>query len=118
MHWRARRSDHSVRFVFVETRMPRALAEPLQLQLVDVAETLDQPLEVVERQERERTVRRAVLAELDRAHLAAQVALADRLDLHEARERRHGSRARGEWGVERRHRREGHTNGTRKRKAP
>ena len=34
----------------------------------------------------ERPVRRAVLAELDRAHLAAQVALADRLDLEEPRQ--------------------------------
>jgi len=59
------------------------LAQPLKLQLFQVRKLVDQGREDVEVHEGRRAVGRAVLAKLDGAHLAAQVALADRLDLKE-----------------------------------
>jgi len=72
----------------VEARVHRRLAEPLQVQLAQARELVEQARECLERHEREWPVRRTVAPELDGAHLAAQVALADRLDLHELRQRR------------------------------
>jgi hypothetical protein len=68
------------------------LAEPLQMQLAHAVELIDQPREAIEGHEGQRAVGWAVAAELDRAHLAAQVALPDGLDLHVGRQRyrRHG----------------------------
>ena len=67
-----------------EPRVHHRLAQPLKLELFQVRELFDQPCEDVEIHERGRTVRRTILSELDRAHLATQVALADRLDLEKS----------------------------------
>jgi hypothetical protein len=61
-------------------------AEPLELKVIQRRELVDQADEIVERHEGKRAVRRSIAPELDRAHLAAQVALADRLDLQVGRE--------------------------------
>ena len=94
----ARRAVRSVRLVLVLTRDPpgdgigdhveeagvhHRLAQPLQLQLLEAGEPVDQAGEDIEVHEGRRAVGRPVLPELDRAHLAAQVALADGLDLEE-----------------------------------
>ena len=51
------------------------------MELGERRELIDDGSEFVELHRGERPVRRPILAELDRAHFAAQVALSDRLDL-------------------------------------
>jgi hypothetical protein len=87
-----RRVPHHVE----EARVHERLAQPLQVQLRHPGKAVQQLAVGRELQQRGP---RAVLAELHRAHAAAQVAAADRLDLHERREvgarREHGRRCHG-----------------------
>jgi hypothetical protein len=62
-------------------RVHHRFPEPLQMKLLQSAPLLDQACELVERHERKRTIRRTILPELDSAHLAAEVALTNWLDL-------------------------------------
>jgi hypothetical protein len=63
-------------------------SQSLQLQLLCRAELLYQSLKNRFIDEGGRTVGRPILAELDGAHATTKIALAHRLDLHEARKRR------------------------------
>jgi hypothetical protein len=60
-------------------------AQPLQMQFLETGPAIDQRREIVERHKREGTVGWAILPELDGAHLAAEVALANGFDLEIAR---------------------------------
>jgi hypothetical protein len=71
--------------------MHHRLAESLELQLFHGTELLDQSLKNPLIDERGRSMRLRIVAKLDRAHPATQIASADRLDLNEARQR---------WGCE------------------
>ena len=53
----------------------------LQMQGLETLELIDQAGEIAKVHEGRRAIRRAILAKLDWAHRAAQVALSDRLDL-------------------------------------
>jgi hypothetical protein len=69
-HASVRRIAHHVE----EARVHQRLAQTLQVQPLEVRHLVDQPAEDAEVHERERTIGRAVLAELYGAHLAAQIA--------------------------------------------
>ena len=85
-----------------ELRMQHRLAQPLQLQLGHAGELVEQAGEQPEVDMRGPVARRAFRAQPHRAHAAAQVALADRLDLQESRRRRGRARRAGRAGCARR----------------
>ncbi|MGZ3388006.1 MAG: hypothetical protein ACXVCF_00230 [Isosphaeraceae bacterium] len=65
--------------------MHHRLAQSLELKLLQLGELIEQSGERSEVHERRRAMGWAILPELDRAHLAPKVALADGLDLEESR---------------------------------
>src|SRR5438874_3389630 len=69
--------------------MHQGLAQSLQMESLEVGIFVHKPGEDLEGHKSGRTMRRAVAAELDRAHPATKVALADRLDL-QVRRKLHG----------------------------
>jgi hypothetical protein len=62
--------------------MHHRFAQPLQVQLAQLGHLVDKAREDGEFHERGRPMRRSVAAKLNRAHLAAQVALANGLNLN------------------------------------
>ena len=63
-------------------------AQPLKVQMLQAGHLIEDAGELLERHEGRRTVRWPILAELDWTHLAAKVALTDRLDLEKTGQRR------------------------------
>src|SRR5690349_19389533 len=82
----ARASRSAVEEPWVHHRLTKAL----QMQLLDRAKFVEQAGEGFERHKSRWATRRAIVAELDSAHLAAQVALPDRLKLQKCWQRWHG----------------------------
>src|SRR4051812_28739362 len=68
--------------------MEERLAETLQLEVPDVGELVEHAAEIFVTHESRGPPAHAFAPEDDRTHPAAQVALPDRLDLHEFRQRR------------------------------
>src|SRR5690242_20186754 len=70
-----------------ETRMQERLPHPLQLQLAQRGKLLDDAAERLEAHERRRRAANTFAPVGDRAHAATKIALPDRLDLDEMRQR-------------------------------
>src|SRR5438045_5233922 len=78
--------------------MHQGLAESLKMERLEVAIFVHKPGECLEGHKCGRTIRRPIVAELDRTHPATQIALADGFDLQIGRELhgRNSGRPRGE----------------------